>query len=135
MYDRPKRIALAVGVRVTANVALAVEVWTAAQLLGTPVSPVEAIALRVMGVAARGLAFVVWGGLGVQEGAFALLGSFVGLAPSALVAISLATRVRELVVALPGLGVWLAGEGVRAVRAPASESSAATAADFDSSSP
>lgn len=133
MYARPGRIAVAVAVRVAANVALAAEVWTAARLLGTPVSPVEAVALRVMGVAARGLAFVVWGGLGVQEGAYALLGSFVGLPPSSLIALSLATRVREIVVSLPGIGVWLAGEGVRALRPPASGSSS-PAVDVEPSS-
>lgn len=133
MYNRPKRLAAALGVRIAANLALAAEVWTAAWLLGTPVSPVEAIALRVMGVAARGLAFVVWGGLGVQEGAFALLGSFVGLPASSLVAISLATRVRELMGAVPGIAVWLAGEGVRAVRSSPSESSS-PAVDVEPSS-
>lgn len=123
IYAKPRRFIIAVGIRVAANVALAAEVWAAAWLLGTPVSPVEAVALRVMGVAARGIAFVVWGGLGVQEGAFALLASFVGLSPSALVAISLATRVRELVGALPGVALWLAGEGIRAIRAPTSDAS------------
>jgi len=118
MYAEPTRFVVAVGIRVVANVALAAEVWAAAWMLGVPVSPVEAMALRVMGVAARSVAFVVWGGLGVQEGAFALLGSFVGMSPSALVAISLATRVRELVAALPGIAAWLAGEGIRAIRAP-----------------
>lgn len=118
MYAHPKRVILAVTVRVSANVALAAEVWAAAWLLGTPVSPLEAVALRVLGVAARGLAFVVWSGLGVQEGTYALLGTFVGMPPSTLIAISLATRVRELIGALPGIAVWLVGEGVRAVRAP-----------------
>jgi len=123
IYAAPRRFIIAMVIRVVANVALAAEVWAAAWMLGTPISPLEAVALRVLGVAARSVAFVVWGGLGVQEGAFALLGTFVGLSPSSLVAISLATRVRELVGALPGVVLWLAGEGIRAIRTPSSDSS------------
>lgn len=120
IYAKPRGFALAAASRVAGTVVMAAEVWAASRLLGTPLSVADAVTLKVVGVGVRGAAFFVWGGLGLQEGAYALLAPLTGLSPSGLVAVSLATRVRELVVAAPGVTAWLAGEGLRAARRPAS---------------
>ena len=54
---------------------------------------------------ARG-AFAVPGALGVQEGGYVMLGRVVGLGPETALALSLAKRVRELVLGVPGLIAW-----------------------------
>jgi len=116
IYEKPLRLTVSVLVRVLFHVALAFEIWFAAWLMGFEISAVEAITLRVVSFGVRSLAFFVWGGLGVQEGAYALLSAFAGLDPGALIAISLATRVRELIVAFPGVILWMVGEGVQALK-------------------
>ncbi len=116
IYEKPGRLTLSVLVRVLFHVALAFEIWFAAWLMGYDISAMEAITLRVVSFGVRSLAFFVWGGLGVQEGAYALLSAFAGLAPGTLIAISLATRVRELVVAMPGVAFWMVGEGLQALK-------------------
>jgi hypothetical protein len=52
------------------------------------------------------IAFVIPNGYGVQEGGYVMLGAFIGLSPEFSLAISLATRIRELIVDLPGLLYW-----------------------------
>lgn len=117
IYRRPRRVAGAVALRIFSAVALSLEVWVAAALMGLEMSLWDAVALRVAGFAARSAAFFVWGGLGVQEGMFAAVGVALGYSPASLIALSLATRLRETVSAVPGVAFWLWTEGHRMVRA------------------
>jgi putative membrane protein len=100
------------------------EVWLALYFLGQPVGVAEAVMLESLGQAVRAGAFAVPGALGVQEGGYVMLGRVVGIAPETALALSLAKRVRELVLGIPGLIAWqlevatAAGErGVEAKRA------------------
>jgi putative membrane protein len=79
------------------------EVWLILRLFGTPVSWRAALVLESLGQAIRGAAFVIPGALGVQEGGYLLLAPLAGLAPDTALALSLAKRARELVLAVPGL--------------------------------
>ena len=56
-------------------------------------------------------AFVVPNSYGIQEGAFVVLGALVGLVPESALAISLAIRVREVFIDVPGLLLWQRAEG------------------------
>lgn len=91
------------------------EIWITLYALGHPVSFAEALILESLGQAVRSAAFIVPGALGVQEGGFIVLGALLGLdAPTAL-AVSLAKRVRELALGVPGLLTWQAIEARRLV--------------------
>ena len=52
------------------------------------------------------LAFIIPNGYGIQEGGYLVLGVLIGLTPEFSVAVSLATRVRELIIDIPGLLYW-----------------------------
>lgn len=91
------------------------EVWLALWLLGQPVSPVEAIILESLIQFVRNAAFMVPGALGVQEGALILLGAALGLGPNTALELSLVKRVRELLLGLPALAIWLLA-GLRQTR-------------------
>ena len=106
------RLALpaALALRVGAAIALSLEVWLAAKLMGVPIGLGEAVMLRVLGFAVRSAAFFVVGGLGVQEATYAVLAAVLGLEPASLIALSLATRVREVLASLPAIAIWLFGE-------------------------
>ena len=74
--------------------------------------------LESLGQAVRAGAFAVPGALGVQEGGYVMLGRVVGLGPETALALSLAKRVRELVLGIPGLIAWqLDARGDRAASA------------------
>ncbi len=111
LYADPGRFAVGLGLRLGARFLTAVEIWIAMQLLGEPVSYLDAVMLESLGQAIRGAAFFVPGALGVQEGGFMLLGSIVGVGAETGLVLSLLKRVRELTVGLPALAVWQVQEG------------------------
>jgi putative membrane protein len=79
------------------------EVYLILYFVGYPVSWVTALLLESLGQAVRGAAFAVPGALGVQETGYVLLAPLAGLSPEVALALSLAKRVRELVLGLPGV--------------------------------
>jgi len=111
LYGRPGAITLASLIRLASRVVMIGEVWIAAQLMGLPIGLAEAVVLKSLTMALRSAVFVIPGGLGVQEGAYVVLGAVIGLPPDAMLSISLATRLRELLMAVPGLLHWQLSEG------------------------
>ena len=79
------------------------EVYLILLYVGHPVSWVTALLLESLGQAVRGAAFAVPGALGVQETGYVLLAPLAGLTAEVALALSLAKRVRELLLGLPGL--------------------------------
>ncbi len=79
------------------------EVYLILLYMGHPVSWVTAVLLESLGQAVRGAAFAIPGALGVQETGYVLLAPLAGLTPEVALALSLAKRVRELLLGLPGL--------------------------------
>ena len=75
--------------------------------------PHEKLAGRVasLGQGVHSAAFLVPGALGALEGGFVLFGALLGVPADIALAISLAKRVRELALGLPGLIVWQWVEG------------------------
>jgi putative membrane protein len=79
------------------------EVYLILLYMHHPVSWVTALLLESLGQAVRGAAFAVPGALGLQETGYVLLAPLAGLSPEVALALSLAKRVRELLLGLPGL--------------------------------
>ncbi|HEX3837432.1 MAG TPA: flippase-like domain-containing protein [Steroidobacteraceae bacterium] len=79
------------------------EVYLILLYLGHPVGWVTSLLLESLGQAVRGAAFAVPGALGVQETGYVLLAPLAGLSAEVALALSLAKRVRELLLGLPGL--------------------------------
>ena len=92
------------------------EVWLGLHFLGHPVSVLEAFVLESLTQAVRSAAFVIPGGLGVQEGSFVIIGTTLGIGPETALAMSLLKRVRELVIGIPALILWKMIEGRRLLR-------------------
>lgn len=89
----------------------ATEVWLALKFLGAKTGVAEAILLESLGQVIRGVAFLVPGAFGIQEGGFVILGNLMGLTPEIALGMSLAKRFRELVLGIPGLILWQIEEG------------------------
>jgi uncharacterized membrane protein YbhN (UPF0104 family) len=85
----------------------------ATRVLGHPLSLIDSFILESLSTGVRGAAFMVPGALGAQEGGMVLFGALLGLPADLALAISLAKRVRELALGLPGLAVWQWVEGRR----------------------
>ncbi len=89
----------------------AAEIWLALYFMDIPVTIADALLLESLILAVRAAAFFVPGAVGVQEGAFVLLGAVIGLGPEVALALSLIKRVRELVIGAPALIAWQVAEG------------------------
>ena len=111
LYARPGRIVLAVFWRTLAVALHTGETWLAAHLLGLPITLTEALMLKSLTSTLSDVAFIVPNSYGVQEGSYVLLGGLLGYPPDIMLAISLATRIREVIVDVPGLLAWQHAEG------------------------
>lgn len=87
-----------------------VETWLILRMLGVPVSWGAAFAIESLAASARGAAFAVPGGLGVQEGALVLLAAPFGIDMPSALALGVVKRGRELLVGAPAIVAWLVAE-------------------------
>ncbi len=111
LYHRKKTIMRSCFWRLLGWFSGSIEVWIALHFMGAGTGILEAILLESLGQVVRGVAFLVPGAFGVQEGGFVLLGSLIGLSPELSLGMSLAKRFRELSLGIPGLVVWQIDEG------------------------
>ena len=91
----------------------ATEVWIALAFMGYPVTPIEAIAIESLGQGTRAAAFVLPGGLGVQDGTLIAASAIFGVPADVALAMALIKRVPDLVLGIPSLAAWQALEGRR----------------------
>jgi putative membrane protein len=106
LYRQRRTIASASALHLMSWIVGVGEVWLALYFLGHPVSLPSAMMLESLGQAVRAGAFAVPGALGVQEGGYVMLGRVLGLGPETALALSLAKRVREILLGVPGLIAW-----------------------------
>lgn len=115
IYRRRSGIVVGLSCHFLAWSGTTIEAWVALRLIGTPLPLGSVLLLESLTYALRSAAFFVPSGLGVQEGAYVLLGGVVGLSPGTALALSLAKRARELSIGIPALLIWQAIE-TRALR-------------------
>ncbi len=95
-------------------IASGIEAWIALRLMGVSIDVGAVIAIESLLYAIRSVAFAVPNAVGVQEGAYLVIGSLFGLAPETVLALSLLKRARDLTLGLPALLAWQALEARRA---------------------
>ena len=103
IYRRRRPLLLATCLRVSALAVQTGEVWLGCLLLGYPIGVLEAILLKSLTFTLSDIAFIVPNAYGVQEGAFILIGALVGLSSEQALALSLAIRIRDLLLDPAGL--------------------------------
>ncbi len=113
IYRRRGGLWASFSLHLTCWIASAVEVWLALQLAGEPLPFGAVLAIESLLYAIRTTAFVVPNAMGVQEGAYLLLGAGFGLTPEMSLALSLLKRGRDLAIGLPTIAVWQAIESNR----------------------
>jgi glycosyltransferase 2 family protein len=122
IYRRPGGLWASFALHLACWIASAAEVWLALQLVGEPAMQLAGeplpsfgavLAIESLLYAIRTAAFVVPNAVGVQEGAYLLLGAGFGLTPDMSLALSLLKRGRDLALGLPTIAVWQAIESNR----------------------
>jgi glycosyltransferase 2 family protein len=99
---------------------ISVALWFAGRVL--PFG--DAIVIESLVYAIRTTAFFVPNSMGVQEGAYILLGGAFGLSPEMSLALSFVKRARDLTIGLPVIALWQAIEGGRIMRRVAAKAAA-----------
>lgn len=113
IHARPARLFAGVGLHLACWIAGTSEAWLALRLAGAPVGFGAALVIESLLCAVRSVAFAVPNAMGVQEGAYILLGAGFGVTPEAALALSLLKRARDLAIGLPALAAWQYVEGDR----------------------
>lgn len=90
-----------------------VETWFALQVLGNPLPFKTVLVIDTLLYAVRTFAVIVPNAVGLQEGAYVLIGAGFGLSPPTALVISLIKRARDLAICVPALLVWQVIEGGR----------------------
>jgi putative membrane protein len=116
IYDRPATFAASCLIRLLGRLTLVGEIYLAAMLMGDPISFAQALILKSIVSVARGASFAIPAGIGVQEGAYIAVGALIGIPPEFALALSLATRIREIVPNLPVFAAWQVIEGRQLAR-------------------
>jgi putative membrane protein len=101
-------------------IASTLEAWIALRLAGSPLSFLTVLVIESLLYATRSVAFAVPNAVGVQEGAYILLGASFGLTPEMALALSLLKRARDLTIGVPTLAAWQLLESGRLWRRAAS---------------
>jgi putative membrane protein len=83
-----------------------IEAWVALRFAGAPLGFATVLVIESLLYAVRSVAFFVPNAVGIQEGAYILLGAGFGLTPEMALALSLVKRARDLTIGLPALAAW-----------------------------
>lgn len=113
LYRNRLRLAAATALHFAAWLMSAVEIGVLLRFMGQPAGAREALIVASLGYAVRAAGFLVPGALGIQEGGFMLLVTLVGVPAPVGLALSLARRVRELLLGIPAVLAWQLIEGRR----------------------
>jgi glycosyltransferase 2 family protein len=79
-------------------------------LLGQPISMAEALIVDSLVSGLRTFGFLVPAEAGVQEAGYVLAATLLGIPPATSLAVSMVRRARDLVIAVPGIALWLRAE-------------------------
>ena len=107
---RPRALLASAAWHLGAWLSQVVETWLVLRLLGRPIGWAAALAMESLAASARGAAFVIPGGIGVQEGALVAVGAAFGVPAPAALALAVVKRARELVVGAPAIVAWAIAE-------------------------
>jgi glycosyltransferase 2 family protein len=106
VYERHADVGVCLAWQLAAWLLAAGELWLALVFLGHPRPLHDVIAIEALVQAISSAAFIVPGAIGIQEGAFVVLGAALGLDATTSLALASVRRLRDLVIYLPGLIAW-----------------------------
>jgi glycosyltransferase 2 family protein len=118
IYRSPSRVTLSVALHLAAWIGNGTVVWFGFRLIGAHVELPAVIAIESLVYAIRSAAAFVPNALGVQEGAYVVLGPLLGVSTDMALAMSVLKRARDIALGVPVLLIWQGAEGRRALSGP-----------------
>lgn len=111
IYARRGGLATGFALHFFAWIVSAGEAWLALHFMGVDLGVAAVLTIESLLYAIRSVAFAVPNAVGVQEGAYVMLGAIFGLPPEMALALSLLKRGRDLAIGIPALLAWQSMEG------------------------
>jgi putative membrane protein len=111
VYAQRGSLALGFFLHLGGWIANSIEAWIALKLMGVDLGITAVITIESLLYAIRSVAFAVPNAVGVQEGAYVMLGALFGLSPDMALALSLLKRGRDITIGVPVLLLWQTLEG------------------------
>lgn len=118
LYQHRRGLKAGFMIHLASWIASGVEVWIALRFLDAPLDFASVLAIESLLYAIRSVAFAIPNAVGVQEGAYVMLGGIFGLSPQTALALSLLKRGRDLFLGVPSLLLWQALEGRYLLKRP-----------------
>ena len=115
-HARPDRMLASLVLHMVCWFGAAAGTWLILAFIGHPLPYSSVVAIEALLFAIRNAAFIAPSGLGVQEGAYVLLGPLFGLPAEAALALSLLKRGRDFAIGVPMLLSWQFLENRRILR-------------------
>src|SRR6516165_8209241 len=112
------RAALSAALHLAAWIANGAVVWLGFRMIGARLDLAAALAIESLVYAIRSAAVFIPNALGVQEGAYVILGPLFGVGPDMALAMSVLKRARDIAIGVPVLLLWQGAEGRRALARP-----------------
>ena len=106
IYARASGLWVSFALHLACWIASVAEIWLALRFMGAQLGFGAVLVLEALLYAIRSIAFAVPNAVGVQEGAYVVLGASFGLTPEAGLALSLLKRARDAAIGLPTLVAW-----------------------------
>ncbi len=106
IYRRKARILRSFLLHFAAWIVAGTEAWLVLRMMGVQRDLRVVLALEALLFAARSVVFMVPAAIGVQEGAYLVIGVGFGLPPDAALGLSLLKRGRDFVLGVPTLASW-----------------------------
>ncbi|HJS87592.1 MAG TPA: lysylphosphatidylglycerol synthase domain-containing protein [Acetobacteraceae bacterium] len=106
LFSQPRRIGSAACIHLAGWIGGGVTVWMAYRMLGGQIDVVRAMAIEGLLSGALAVAFLVPGGLGVQEASYVLIGQAFGMPAHLSIGLSFLRRARDIIIGAPALGAW-----------------------------
>jgi putative membrane protein len=110
IYGHPRGLSLGLALHLVGWIGNGMEAYLALHFMGIPIGLGPVLAIESLLYAVRSAAFAVPNAVGVQEGAYIILGGLFGLAPEIMLALSLLKRARDVIIGVPSLLAWQALE-------------------------
>jgi putative membrane protein len=119
IYGKRRRVLGSFLLNLAAWFASGAGAWIALSLMGAHVPLWAVLTIEALIAAVRSVAFLVPGAIGLQEGAYVLLGPVLGIDPGLALALSLIKRARDMTIGIPAILLWQLGEARSLVAKPA----------------
>lgn len=106
LYARPGRLATSTALHLLGWAAAGFGSWLTLGFMHAPAPLWAVLVVESLMYAVRAFGFAIPGALGVQEGAYALIGPLFGIPANDALALSLIKRARDVAVGAPTLVIW-----------------------------